>query len=246
MQWGFFSVAHIISLIFLVVFAVGMHFLLRNRSEKTQTIVLGSMSFLGIFSIIYNLIAWGCPLENLPLHLCSFNAVMLPIAVFTKNKALGNMLLLWCLGALAALVLNTEMAETEILSWPFFFYYFPHVVEFSIPILMVSLGRIRKDPKCIVTTVGTTLGIYTVVHFINLGLNNLFVSRNICNPDGEIILSNYMYSIQPNNPMSELFYGWVGEYWHMYLAIPILVVYLLIVYAPELIHLMKKKKEVSV
>lgn len=245
MQWGFFSVTHIVSLVMVGVITVGLHFLLRNRSEKTQTVVLGSLSFLGIASIIYNLIAWNCPLENLPLHLCSFNAMVLPFVVFTKNKALGNMLLLWCLGAIAALVLNTEMAETELLGWPFFFYYFPHVVEIAIPLLMVSLGKVRKDPKCIFSTVGITMGLYTLVHFINLGLNKLFIAQDIRNLSGEIILSNYMYTVKPNNPLSDLFYGWVGEYWHMYLALPILVVYLLLVYAPELLRLLKKKEEVS-
>lgn len=226
------------------VFTLGLHFLLRNRSDKTQTAVLGCLSFLGIAAITYDLVVWGCPLEYLPLHLCSFNAMALPFLVFTKNKALGNMLLLWCLGAIAALVLNTEMAEAELLSWPFFFYYFPHVAEIAIPLLMVSLGKVRKDPKCILSTVGITMGLYTVVHLINLGLNRLFVAGDVRNLSGERIIANYMFSIKPNNPMSELFYGWVGEYWHMYLALPILVAYLLIVYAPELLRLGKKKVSV--
>lgn len=239
MKWGFFSITHILTLVFVGVFTVGMHFALRKRSEKTQLAVLFGMSLLGIASIIYNLAAWGCPLENLPLHLCSFNAIVLPVAVLTKNKALGNLLLLWCLGAMAALILNTEMAETELLGWPFFFYYFPHVVEIAIPLLMVSLGKVRKDPKCIFSTVGITLGVYTLVHFVNLGLNRLFVALDVRNLSGDIILANYMYTLKPNNPLSELFYGLVGAYWHMYLALPILVAYLLIVYAPELL----KKKE---
>ena len=125
MPWGFFTPTHIVSLVLVGVFVVGMHFLLRNRSEKVQTAVLGVLSCWGIASVIFNLLAWGQPLENLPLHLCSFNAMVLPITVFTKNKTLGNMLLVWCLGALAALVLNNETADASIFSWTFFFYYFP-------------------------------------------------------------------------------------------------------------------------
>lgn len=246
MQWGFFSVTHIITLLLVPVLALVMHYSLKRVSVKTQTVILGCLSFLGIASVIYNLVAWGVPLENLPLHLCSFNAVVLPIVVFTKNKRLGNVLLLWCLGALAALVLNTEMAETKLLSWPFFFYYFPHVVEFIIPILLVSLGHIKKDPKCILSTVVITMGLYTVVHFINLGLNAYFTANNVLNASGEVILANYMYSIEPNNPLSALFVKILpGYYWHMYLAVPILVVYLLIVYAPEIIKHFKKKKCVT-
>lgn len=243
MQWGFFSVTHIITLLLVPVFTLGLHYGLKRVSAKVQTAVLGCLSFLGIASVIYNLVAWGVPLENLPLHLCSFNAVVLPIVVFTKNKRLGNMLLLWCLGALAALVLNTEMAETALLGWPFFFYYWPHVVEFIIPILLVSLGHIKKDPKCILSTVVITMGLYTVVHFINLGLNAYFAANNVLNASGEVIVANYMYSIAPNNPLAALFQKIIpGYYWHMYLAVPILVMYLLIVYAPEIIKYCKKKK----
>lgn len=243
MQWGFFSVTHIITLLFVPVFALAMHYGLKRVSRKTQTAVLGCLSFLGIASAIYNLVAWGVPLENLPLHLCSFNAMVLPIVVFTKNQKLGNMLLLWCLGALAALVLNNEMAERQLLGWPFFFYYFPHVVEFTIPILLISLGHIKKDPKCILSTVVITMGIYTMVHFINLGLNAYFTANNVLNASGEVILANYMYSIAPNNPLAALFQKIIpGYYWHMYLAVPIIVVYLLIVYAPELIRYFKNKK----
>lgn len=121
MSWGFFTVSHIISLAFIPVFVLGLRFLLRGRSVKTQTIVLFPMSLLGVASIIFNLLYWGTPLENLPLHLCSFNAIALPLVVLTKNKTFGNVLLVWCLGAAAALVLNNEMSVWPFFSWPIFF-----------------------------------------------------------------------------------------------------------------------------
>lgn len=246
MTWGFFSVTHIVTLLLAVAAIFVLHYTLRGRSHKTQTMVLLPLSLLGIASIIFNLLAWGNPWEELPLHLCAFNAFVLPFVVVKSGKVTGNVLLLWCLGALMALVLNTETADVSLLSWKFFFYYFPHVFEFAIPIVLVSLGRVKKDPKCILTSVGLTMGMYTVVHFINLGLNTWFRANHMMNPEGEPLLANYMYSIAPNNPMSELFYDLVGEYWHMYLAIPILVVYLLGVYAPEFIRLLKNRKKTTV
>ena len=242
MPWGFFSPLHIASLLFVAVFTVGLHYLLRRRSRKTQTTVLGVMSFLGIVSIVYHLLFKDCPYEHLPLHLCSFNAIVLPIVVFTKNKTWGNVLLVWCLGALAALILNNSICEDPFFSISTFFYYMPHVVEFAIPLLLVSLGHVEKDPKCIFSTVGITMGIYTVVHFINLGLNKWYQAADIRTPAGEIVKANFMYSLEPNNPLCELFQKWIpGPYWYMYLAVPILVVYLLILYAPELLRALKKK-----
>lgn len=243
MVWGFFTASHIISLAFIPIFVLALYFLLRGRSVKTQTIVLFPMSLMGITSIIFNLLYWGTPLENLPLHLCSFNAITLPLVVLTKNKTFGNVLLVWCLGAAAALILNNEMCVWPFFSWPIFFYYWPHLVEIAIPILLVSLKLVKKDPKCIFSTVAITMSIYTVVHFINLAINSYCVANNILNAEGEVVFANYMYSLAPNNPLSELFMKIIpGAYWHMYLAVPILVVYLLIVYAPELV---KKHKKTS-
>ena len=244
MAWGFFTVSHVISLAFIPIFVLGLHFLLRGRSAKTQTIVLFPMSLLGVASIIFNLLYWGTPLENLPLHLCSFNAITLPLVVLTKNKTFGNVLLVWCLGAAAALVLNNEMSVWPFFSWPIFFYYWPHLVEIAIPILLISLKLVKKEPKCIFSTVAITMSIYTVVHFINLAINQYCVANNVLNREGEVVFANYMYSLAPNNPLSELFMKLIpGAYWHMYLAVPILLVYLLIVYAPELFKKHKIKTD---
>lgn len=243
MPWGFFSLTHILSLLFVPVFTVGMYYLLRDRSEKTQKMVLFLLSLWGIVSMIFNLLYFKSPFEDLPLHLCAFNAMVLPVVVLTKNKILGNVLFLWCLGAVAALILNNEMCEYSFFSWPIFFYYWPHVMEFSIPILLVCLKLIKKDPKCIYSSLGITVAIYTVVHFINLALNRYIRAHDIRNPEGEQILANYMYSLAPNNPLVEWFMKLIpGGYWHMYLTIPIMAVYLLIVYAPEILRKRKNKR----
>lgn len=232
MLWGTFSATHILTLILGAALLVGLYFLLKNKPEKLQTKVLGALSFLGYAAIAYEFFCKGEPLANLPLHLCSINAMILPFVVFSKNKTFGNMLLVWCLGALAALVLNYDMTEERLFSWNAFFYYFPHLVEFGIPILLVALGHVKKDPKCIVSTVVISMVIYTIVHFLNMLI--------IALTDYD---ANYMFSMRPNNPLVDLFYSWIPcQYWYMYLVLPIVVVYLLIVYSPEIVRYCKKKK----
>ena len=243
MIWGTFSLTHIITLVLAAGIIAGLYFLLRGKPQKTQTAVLGSLSFLGIIAILYEFFLKGEPLYNIPLHLCSFNAMILPIVVFTRNKTLGNLLLVWCLGALAALILNYDMTQAKLFSWNVFFYYFPHVVEFGIPILLFLLGHIKKDPKCILSTVAITMVIYTLVHFANLGINAYAAANNITYGADSVIRVNYMFSMRPNNPLVELFYSIIPyQYWYMYLVLPIVVVYLLLVYAPEIIGHFKKKK----
>ena len=229
MEWGFMTPAHILSLLCAALMIIGVYFAIRNRSERVQTIVLGILSLWGVAAIVFNLLKWGSPLEYLPLHLCSINALLLPFAVVTRNKKLGNLLLVWCLGALAALVMNHEMMTATLFSEPFIFYYFPHVFEFGIPVLLFKLKLVEKDPRCIGSTLRTTVLIYSGVHLCNKVINIL------CAAAGSGIRVNYMFSVNPSNPVIAAFYRLVPyEYWYTYLVLPIIAVYLLAVYAPQI------------
>ncbi len=231
MVWGSFGIVHILSLLIAFGGNVGLYFLLKNKSETVRRWVLFPLSFAGIAAIIFNLVTWNSPLEYLPLHMCSITALLLPVTVWTKNKVLGNLLLLWCLGALLALVVNTAQANFKIFSWTFVFYFFPHALEFGIPILLFALGMVRFEPKYILSTVALTFAIYTAVHFINLGVNAYAQANNVLNPSGELVQVNYMYSITPANPVLALFWSIIPcQYWYMYLGIIIIAVYLLAIW----------------
>lgn len=247
MPWGFFSVVHIISLFVAGGVIVGLHFLLRKRTDKTKVIVMGCLSLLGYVAMIFNLVYWNSPLEYLPLHLCSFTALMLPIAIFTKSKIINNALLLWSLGAVFALVVNTAQAHFDIFSITFFFYYFPHVLYLGLPILMFTLKLVKRDVKCIVSTIALTLALYTVAHFVNIGLNSHFIANNIVDYAGNIIQVNYMYSIVPENPLLQFFYNILPyQYWYMLLIIPIILLYLGAVYFDQIKALIKSRKKAKV
>ena len=121
MKWGTFGPVHLTTLLLATLGVTGLYFALKHRSQKTQTLVLGILSLSGIAAVIFNLLAWGSPWEYLPLHLCSLNALVLPFAVFTRSKRLSNLLLLWSLGAVMAVVMNHAQANFQIGSWTFFF-----------------------------------------------------------------------------------------------------------------------------
>lgn len=247
MTWGFLSSAHIISLILAVGIITLLYFILKNKRDRVKTIVLGILSFSGIAAIIYNLVAWNSPLEYLPLHLCSLNAMVLPFAVFTRKKVLNNLLLLWSIGALFALIINVSVSEAEILSWTFVFYYFPHVFELGIPILMFLLKLAKKDVKCIISTVVITMTVYTLIHFVNLWINSYAIKNNIVDLAGNVIKVNYMYSIYPDNPLLNLLYSIIPyQYWYMYLTMVVIVIYLGIVYLKDILKLIKAKKQEAI
>lgn len=233
MEWGFFGPVHIATLVAAAAILIGLYFAIRKAPQMVQVWVLGVLSLSGIAAIIFNLVRWDNPIAYLPLHLCSINAMMLPVAVFTRNKTISNLLLVWSLGALAALVLNFEMTETLLFSESFNFYYFPHVFEFGIPILLFKLGLVKKDVRCIGSTLTITMAIYTVVHIINCCINTYIPGADV----------NYMFSIEAINPLTALFYKLVPyQYWYMYLVLPIVAVYLLGVYTPQIRANLRQRK----
>ena len=243
MIWGTFSAAHIVSLMFVAVMGIGLYYLLKRASAKLQTVILGVLSFSGIAAILFNLLAWNSPLEYLPLHLCSLNALILPIAVFSRNKVLGNLLLLWSLGAFIALVLNYSVAQSEIFSPIFMFYYLPHALEFIIPILLFTLGHIKLNRKCILSTLAITFAVFTLIHPINLWINGYCAANSILNPSGELIQVNYMFTVTPDNPLLALFYSIIpAGYWYLYLCVPVILIYLGAIYG---IHGLISRKKVK-
>jgi hypothetical protein len=173
--------------------------------------------------------------------MCSMNAVILPFAVLSRSKIVNNLLLLWSLGAMAALIVNTEQANFDIFSWTFVFYYMPHMVELGVPILMFALGLSKKHIKYIGSTLGITFVTYTIVHFINLGLNNFLAASNMLDWKGDLIQVNYMYSLSAPNPVLQFFYNILPyQYWYMLLVLPVMAIYLCIVYINDIIPAVKK------
>ncbi len=234
--WGLFGTLHLLSLLLAAGIIVGLYYLLKGRSERLQRTVLLVLSLSGMAAIVFNLVAWGSPWEYLPLHLCSINAVLLPIAILTKSKAVGNMLLVWCLGALAAITMQFYAASWGDFGKPvFWFFYLPHVFEFGIPLLLFKLGLVKKELRFLPSTLALTGGIYTLVHLANRLLNPYFVKAGITDAAGEIISVNYMYSIAPETPILEFFWKLIPHsFWYMILIFPILGAYLAIVYLPQI------------
>lgn len=236
--WGApFQTVHLVTLAIAVALIVGFYFLLKYLPERVRYIMMLALSCSGLVAIVYNLVAWGSPLEYLPFHMCSILSLLLPVTVLTKNRYMGNLLLVWCLGSLLALIFTDAQANYEIPSPAFFIYYIPHVFEFAVTVYLFRFGYIKKDYKCIPVTVGTTVAIYTVVHFINVGLNHYCAAHNVVDYAGNVLTFNYMFSIEPTTSIFQLFWNIIPRpYWYMYVAVVILVVYLVVLYLPQLVR----------
>ena len=251
-KWGTFTPTHIVSLVVSVLIAVGLHFLLRNKSERVQTWVLFVLSIYGVFALVYEIIVWGFLgynplqyLQYLPLHMCAYNALLTPIAVLTKSKVIGNMLPLFATGAAIALVVNTIQADYRVLSFTFFSYFLTHTLGTAIPYLMLSLGLVKPHPRHILPTAATTLGLYTVSHFANLIINAYYTAVNALGWQGDLLQVNYMFSIHTEgNPLLGLFWSIIPyPYFYMICAFPIIAIYFALLNCKYIAAWIKSKKQ---
>ena len=222
---------------------VGLHFLLKNRRQSVQIPVLLLLSLIGPISLVYDFVVWGPSgsyLEYLPLHMCAYNAILTPILVITKNRFLGNLVPLFSVGAILALLFNSIQAEYSLFSMVFLMYYLSHSMGSIIPFLMFSLGHIKTHPKYILPCVGATMGIYTVSHIANLIINEILKAENVLSSSGELIQVNYMFSVHPQgNPLLQIFWNIIPfGYFYMFCAIPIAALYFLGMNLPSIL---KKK-----
>lgn len=226
MKWGTFTPQHFISLVVSLALSVSLHFILRKKSDKTKRLVLFILSFLGPIALLHDM-SWGLRtsmLLYLPFHLCSFNAILTPILVWTRNRFLGNLIPLFSVGSALSLIFNTVQAEYSIFSFVFLFHFISHTIGYCIPFLMFSLGLVKPHPKYILPCVGTTFGLYTIAHFVNLFVNEILKAQNILDSTGTLYQVNYMFSLDPQgNPVLVLCWNLIPyQYFYMLAVIPII------------------------
>ena len=237
--WGTgFTPIHLTTLIIALLIPFALHFALRGARRRTQTVVLFIISLIGPFSLIYDIVLWGIPtspLLYLPLHICSYNALLTPILVLTKNKFLGNLLPLFSVGAAFALLFNSIQAEYSLTTLVFLSYFLSHTIGTCLPFLMISLGHVRIQPRQILPCIGGTLAIYTASHFANVAIIEHLTAKGLTD---YVQYINYMFSIYPQgNPMLEFFWSIIPHsYFYMLMVIPIVAVYFIAMNIPNFIR----------
>lgn len=241
--WGTgFTPIHLTTLIIALLIPFVLHFALRGARRRTQTVVLFIISLIGPFSLIYDIVLWGIPtspLLYLPLHICSYNALLTPILVLTKNKFLGNLLPLFSVGAAFALLFNSIQAGYSLTTLVFLSYFLSHTIGTCLPFLMISLGHVRIEPRQILPCIGGTLAIYTASHFANVAIIEYLTAKGLTD---YVQYINYMFSIYPQgNPLLELFWSIIPHsYFYMLMVIPIVAIYFVLMNLPNFIRKGKK------
>ena len=215
--------------------------LLRGKSERTRQIVLVTaciVTFVGFFLYKYSLSVdeqfrqlnadrggfnWW---DELPLHLCNINMMLIPIAVLTKKRPLmAFCFFMGPLGALLAIVIpDRNFMDVSLLLPRMLGYYGTHFMIIIEALAVVSFGFYRPRFRDLPGTVAALAGISLVVFCINLLFRHIGV-----NP-----VANYFFTCDPlvGTPL-EMVYSWIPvPYLYMVPVMALFAVYMALVTLP--------------
>ena len=202
---------------FFIALLVVSSLILRNKSEKTRRTVLCTACVITIISFFiykymlsldadYRVINSAMGGFNwwteLPLNLCNINMILIPIAVWKRNRALMSFsFFLGQLGALLALMMPSNGFSGYSLLLPRMIgFFFTHYMVFIESIALASFGLFRptfKDiPKTLIATVVISLAVFII---------NVILRKTGLGPK-----ANYFFSVETEgNPVLEIFHGWI-------------------------------------
>ena len=237
MTWGSFSNIHLLTLAIAVLVNVLIYLILKRNTRAKQILALFVLSLIGVAFVLYTMLAdKDNIIRNLPLHFWALNMLILPFAVLTREKSICNLLLIWSAGSVVSLVFNTAMANVELLSFEFLIYFTMHMFGAGIPILLFELGLVKRDTKTVQSTIGLSVIAYVLVHCANLLINS---ANGWTVSDGV----NYMSTLEPTSSLLSFFYAIMpAPFWYMLLALPVLCLYVLYWYLPEILDERRRRR----
>ena len=158
MEIKLFNFAYFFWIIIAVGCLIGLYYLLKNRSTKTQKIVLFSIL---LFALLLHFLKGLIPpfslnkekfLDELwPINICTANIFLFPIIYLTKSKALKEyMFYLGVLSSVIALLYPVEALEKADQTAEYLDiirFYIHHIIIGAVPALTVMLGHHKLSYK---------------------------------------------------------------------------------------------------
>jgi hypothetical integral membrane protein (TIGR02206 family) len=212
-----FSIQHLLVLLFFICFGIILIMFTKKQKEITQTkignILAFSISFTVILGTILNISKDDFNYqEDLPLHLCSFLALIIPILSITRKFLYFEIFFFLILaGTLQSLITPDEY---NYLNFPFFRYWFVHAGLVIFMIFAVFIYKMRPT----IRSVGMSfLGMQAYMLF--MFVLNYFLG------------SNYFYTNRKPNvaTLLDLFGDWPQ---YIFMVELLIVPYFLLLYMP--------------
>ncbi len=206
--------------------SVGIYFLFRKSTSQRKEIVIYALDALCWVAFWVNAIYFVSIgdhwLTVLPLHLCNFGVILIPIAVYFKKKTLYDFIFYVCsLGAIFALLTPNVQYIGEPFGMIANMFYIFHFIIAVAPFWLIGWGmyRPRLTLKSLAAFTGILLSVGLIMHIFNMIANGAFN-----------IPANYFFTLRElsawSNPLLAIFAGIIPlDYFYLYLTLPILWIY---------------------
>lgn len=180
LKFKIFNLWHIIFFILFILSAVIFYlFIKKSKEEERYEIIFGSSLIL--FYMLISRISF-CRLNNyqtsigilgaVPLYVCSFGTMLLPLAIYLKNKKFLNILFLVNMPGAIIVLVNPTTGITNIFHYDVVYFFVTHIALFTIT-LMIPIFLATKPNIKSLKSVAISLAIYfVVILFINLIVTN--------------------------------------------------------------------------
>jgi uncharacterized membrane protein YwaF len=207
----------------------------KNKSQSSRFRFLLVLTIINAIAYIVNwwyfYISGAHILTLLPLQLCNIAVFLIPIALISKKAVLMDFIFFICgLGGLAAILIVSSDYKDTYSMMTFSFYIF-HFSVFLIPLLnsIWKFHSLKPSLKSAFNLTVLVLIISGAVHLLNLYLNNVYN-----------IPANYFFTMRllaaQMNPAFALFAKWIPyDYFYLLFALPILYLYMGLVYLVTLL-----------
>ena len=247
-----FNFWYIFFILFFVGVIVGLYFLLKNKTDRTKKIVLGSLLF---FNLALHFLKLTFPPYSTDtelamreiwfINVCGTSVLFFPFIFISKSEtAKDYMVFLGIISGFLALLYPTEALGESVASWDLWRFYICHGLIIAVPMLTVLLKlhkldvkRIWKTPICV-----SAMLLFIICNQVlqsELGIIPLrdddMLTVNFRNPsliwgptDGVAVIFSWLTpSFMKTIPVGP--YAGQEKYWPFFWVLPGVIVYFLLV-----------------
>lgn len=194
LNFKLFGFYHILFFFLFILSAIFLYKFLYKKNKEERYLIIFALSLMLFFHLACRFSY--CRLHDyqdsyriygaLPLYVCSFGTMLLPLAVYLRKKTFLNVLFLINMPGAIIVLINPTCGAVNIFSYNVIYFFVNHIGLFIITLMFIFYLDIMPSKKSVMT-VGFSLGIYFICiviinsfifSYLNIDPNLSFVSKS--------------------------------------------------------------------
>ena len=173
-----FNTTHILTILLMpLLIYLTLSYALTNRSDITKrNVLLLICGFNAALYVVYKFAQANEAVDdfdiflNLPLHFCNINLILLPLAIYLKNRNLMAYQFYFgtILASLALVMVYPGFRSRSIFEFTPFVYFYYHSMLATLPIVLIKLRLYTPSFKAVWQPVLILVGMTSFMHIINM------------------------------------------------------------------------------